>query len=273
VSGYGQTGPYSQRAGYGGIGEAMGGLRYIVGEPDRPPARVGISIGDSLAAVHACMGALAALHHREHTGSGQVVDAAIYESVLNMMESLITEFDQLGHVRERSGAILPRIAPSNVYPTRDGIVMIGANQDTVFARFCEAMGRADVAGDPRFASTTLRAKNQAPLKEIVEAESMKFSAQEMIARFRAAGVPCAPINTYSSVLEDEQVRHMQWVQEIALPSGKKTRTFGSPLRFTGKGFPVRRDPPALGQHNDEIYRGLLGLGDVQLAMHRDAGVI
>ena len=139
VSGYGQTGPYSQRAGYGGIGEAMGGLRYIVGEPDRPPSRVGISIGDSLAAVHACMGTLAALHHRERTGAGQVVDAAIYESVLNMMESLVTEYDQLGHVRERSGPILPRIAPSNVYPTRDGIVMIGANQDTVFARLAAAM--------------------------------------------------------------------------------------------------------------------------------------
>ena len=117
----------------------MGGLRYIVGEPDRPPSRVGISIGDSLAGVHACMGILAALHHRERTGVGQMVDAAIYESVLNMMESLVTEYDQLGHVRERSGAILPRIAPSNVYPTRDGIVMIGANQDTVFARLCTAM--------------------------------------------------------------------------------------------------------------------------------------
>ena len=120
----------------------MGGLRYIVGEPDRPPSRVGISIGDSLAAVHACMGTLAALHHRERTGAGQVVDAAIYESVLNMMESLVTEYDQLGHVRERSGPILPRIAPSNVYPTRDGIVMIGANQDTVFARLCRGHGDA-----------------------------------------------------------------------------------------------------------------------------------
>ena len=167
VSGYGQTGPYSQRAGYGGIGEAMGGLRYIVGEPDRPPSRVGISIGDSLAAVHACMGTLAALHHRDRTGAGQVVDAAIYESVLNMMESLVTEYDQLGHVRERSGPILPRIAPSNVYPTRDGIVMIGANQDTVFARLAAAMDAPALATDPRYADHQARGANQAELDAII----------------------------------------------------------------------------------------------------------
>src|SRR4030095_5521719 len=145
------------------MGEAMGGLRYIVGEPDRPPARVGISIGDSLAAVHACMGALAALHHRQRSGVGQVVDAAIYESVLSMMESLVTEFDQLGHVRERSGPILPRIAPSNVYPTLDGIVMIGANQDTVFARLCEAMGMPSLAQDSRYVDHTARGENQREL--------------------------------------------------------------------------------------------------------------
>ena len=145
----------------------MGGLRYIVGEPDRPPSRVGISIGDSLAAVHACMGALAALHHRERSGAGQVVDAAIYESVLGMMESLVTEFDQLGHVRERSGPILPRIAPSNVYPTRDGIVMIGANQDTVFARLCEAMQSPQLASDPRYRDHQARGAHQRELDEMI----------------------------------------------------------------------------------------------------------
>src|SRR4029077_16597708 len=145
-----QTGPYSQRAGYGGIGEAMGRVRYILGEPDRAPPRVGINIGHALARGPALRGTLAALHHRERSGQGQVVDAAIYESVLNMMESLVTEFDQLGHVRERSGPILPRIAPSNVYPTRDGIVMIGANQDTVFARMCDAMQAPGLADDARF---------------------------------------------------------------------------------------------------------------------------
>ena len=143
VSGYGQSGPYSKRAGFGAVGEAMGGLRYVVGDPSTPPSRMGISIGDSLAATFACLGALSALHHREVTGRGQVVDSAIYEAVLNMMESLITEYDKAGYIRERTGAILPNIAPSNVYPTSDGsMVLIAANQDTVFQRLTQAMGRA-----------------------------------------------------------------------------------------------------------------------------------
>ena len=146
VSGFGQTGPYAARAGYGLIGEAMGGLRAITGEPDRPPARAGVSIGDSLAATHAVMGILMALHVRERTGRGQVIDAAIYESVLAMMENLVTEYDLTGYVRERSGSVLPGIAPSNVYPTADGMILIGGNGDTVFARLCEAMGEAGAEG-------------------------------------------------------------------------------------------------------------------------------
>ena len=134
VSGFGQTGPYSRQAGFGAIGEAMGGLRYVVGDPTTPPSRMGISIGDSLAATFACIGALTALHHRHMTGRGQVVDSAIYEAVLNMMESLVTEYDKAGFIRERTGAILPNVAPSNVYKTQDGLVLIAANQDTVFAR-------------------------------------------------------------------------------------------------------------------------------------------
>ena len=189
VSGYGQTGPYAQRAGYGGIGEAMGGLRYIVGEPDRAPSRVGISIGDSLAAVHACMGTLAALHHRERTGLGQVVDAAIYESVLNMMESLVTEYDQLGHVRERSGPILPRIAPSNVYPTRDGIVMIGANQDTVFTRLAQAMGSPQLAQDPRYRDHTARGEHQQELDTLIAQWTATLNTRALLDCLEKFGIP------------------------------------------------------------------------------------
>src|SRR5487761_1236122 len=144
VSGYGQTGPYAKRAGFGAIGEAMGGLRYIVGDPSTPPSRMGISIGDSLAATFATVGGLAALHYREVTGRGQVVDSAIYEAVLGMMESLITEYDKANYVRERTGAILPNVAPSNVYPTAEGsMVLIAGNQDTVFARLAAAIGRSE----------------------------------------------------------------------------------------------------------------------------------
>ena len=148
VSGFGQTGPYASRAGYGLIGEAMGGLRHVTGEPDRPPARAGISIGDSLTAMHAVMGITMALHHRANTGRGQMLDVALYESVLAVMENLVTEYDLTGYVRERSGSILPGIAPSNVYPCAEGeMILIGGNGDTVFARLAQTMGRPDLAKD------------------------------------------------------------------------------------------------------------------------------
>ncbi|MER2138125.1 MAG: CoA transferase, partial [Arthrobacter sp.] len=152
VSGFGQDGPYSQRAGYGATGEAMGGLRYVVGDPSTPPSRVGISIGDTLAAMFATIGALAALQERSSSGQGQMVDSAIYEAVLGVMESLVPEWQVTGYQRERTGAVLPNVAPSNVYPTRDGQwVLIAANQDTVFSRLAKAMGAPDLAVDPRYA--------------------------------------------------------------------------------------------------------------------------
>src|SRR3982751_3017089 len=164
VSGFGQTGPYSQRAGYGLIGEAMGGLRYVTGEPDRPPARAGISIGDSLAAMHAVMGITMALHERERTGRGQVIDAALYESVLAVMENLVTEYDITGYVRERSGSVLPGIAPSNAYPCKGGeLILIGGNGDTVYARLTDAMGRPDTTNEPKFVDHATRGVNQAEL--------------------------------------------------------------------------------------------------------------
>src|SRR5688572_13884508 len=165
VSGFGQTGPYAKQAGFGAIGEAMGGLRYVVGDPSTPPSRMGISIGDSLAATFACVGALSALHYREVTGKGQVVDSAIYEAVLNMMESLVTEYDQTGYIRERTGPVLPNVAPSNLYPARDGLVLIAANQDTVFRRLCEAMGEPALADDARYVSHQSRGANQPVLDE------------------------------------------------------------------------------------------------------------
>jgi formyl-CoA transferase len=156
MSGYGQTGPYSSRAGFGGIGEAMGGWRYIVGEPDRPPSRMGVSIGDTLTATYGCMGVLAALHVRASTGKGQVVDSALYEAVLQVMEGLVPEYDHSGVIRERSGSILPGIAPSNVYTCKDGEFMIGANNDAIFKRFAIAMNRPELGEDDRYATHVAR---------------------------------------------------------------------------------------------------------------------
>jgi formyl-CoA transferase len=273
VSGYGQTGPYSQRAGYGGIGEAMGGLRYIVGEPDRPPARVGISIGDSLAAVHACMGTLAALHYRERSGCGQVVDAAIYESVLNMMESLVTEYDQLGHVRERSGAILPRIAPSNVYPTRDGIVMIGANQDTVFSRLCEAMRLSELSSDARFSDHQARGANQHELDVLIARWTASHGTHELLALLEKHGVPSGLIYRTADMLDDPHFIARSAIVSTPHPNFGKLRMQNVAPRLSVTPGSIRTPAPELGQHNEEVYCGLLGLSEETLATHRANGVI
>ncbi|MEZ5267255.1 MAG: CoA transferase [Microthrixaceae bacterium] len=161
VSGYGQDGPYADRPGYGAIGEAMGGLRAVIGEPDRPPSRAGISIGDTLAATFACLGALVALHSRENTGRGQIVDSALYEAVLGVMESLIPEYEITGYVRPRTGSILPNVAPANAYPTSDGREhLISGNQDTVWKRLAAAMGRPELGDDPRYATHSAAARTR-----------------------------------------------------------------------------------------------------------------
>ena len=169
VSGYGQTGPYSKRAGFGAIGEAMGGLRYVSGDPSTQPSRVGISIGDELAAMHACMGALMAIHARERTGKGQVVDSAIYESVLNMMESLVTEYNVAGYTRERTGPIIPNVAPSNIFETKDNqMILIGANQDGVFSRLCKIMDQPELSSNEKYSTHSARGKNQKELDDLID---------------------------------------------------------------------------------------------------------
>ncbi len=180
VSGYGQTGPYAQKAGYGAIGEAMGGMRYVTGDPSNPPSRVGISIGDTLAATFACLGGLMAIHARGWTGRGQVVDSAIYEAVLAVMENLVTEYDKTGYIRERTGAILPKIAPSNVYPTKSGVfVLIAANQDTVFKRLAAAMGQPELAENPRYATHTSRGDHQVELDQIISNWTSTLGREEL----------------------------------------------------------------------------------------------
>ena len=187
VSGFGQTGPYARRAGYGSVGEAMGGIRYLAGDPDRPPSRVGLSIGDSLAATFACVGALAALHDRERSGKGQVVDSAIYEAVLAVMESTVPEYTQGGTIRERSGAILPKTAPSNVYPTADGeMIVMGANQDSVFARLAEAMGQPGLATDPRYADHVARGEHQDELDDAIAHWTATLEADALLDTPRTA---------------------------------------------------------------------------------------
>jgi formyl-CoA transferase len=260
VSGFGQTGPYSGRAGYGAIGEAMGGLRYVVGDPSTPPSRVGISIGDSLAATFACLGALAALHSRHVTGRGQVIDSAIYESVLAMMESLITEYDQAGFVRERTGAILPNIAPSNVYPTKDGeMVLIGANQDTVFARLAQAMDRPALAKDVRFATHVARGTHQAELDELVGKWTATLPADDLLERLATHGVPSGRIYRVPEMLEDLQFKARAAIVSVPHPDFGELRMQNVVPKFSATPGSIRSPSPRLGEHNDEIYIDLLGL--------------
>jgi len=265
VSGYGQTGPYAGRAGFGAIGEAMGGLRYVVGDPATPPSRMGISIGDSLAAAFACVGALSALHYREKTGRGQVVDSAIYEAVLGMMESLITEFDKGGIIRERSGAILPNIAPSNVYPSLDGLVLIAANQDTVFKRLCDAMGSADLVKDPRFGDHRSRGRHQRQLDELIGRWTATRRTGEVLDCMDRHGVPAGLIYRAPDMLADPQFAARQAIISIAHPTYGELRMQNVVPKLSSTPGSIRSIAPELGQHNDEIYCGLLNLSAERLA--------
>ncbi|MFN9832015.1 MAG: CaiB/BaiF CoA transferase family protein [Phenylobacterium sp.] len=265
VSGFGQTGPYSQRAGYGLIGEAMGGLRYVTGEPDRPPARAGISIGDSLTALHAVIGVMMALHHREHTGRGQMIDAALYESVLSVMENLVTEYDLTGYVRERSGSILPGIAPSNVYPCANGeSLLIGGNGDAVFARLAATMGREDLAADPRYATHAARGENQAELDRIVSDWTRNWPLPELLALLEANGVPCGRIFRAPDMLEDPQFAARQSIVEVDHPVFGKVKMQNAFPRLSETPGGVRWPGPALGEHTREVLEGL-GVDAARLA--------
>ncbi len=274
MSGYGQSGPYSDRAGFGGIGEAMGGWRYIVGEPDRAPSRMGVSIGDSLTATFGCMGVLAALHHRGRTGEGQIIDAALYESVLQVMEGLVPEYDHNGVIRERSGSILPGIAPSNVYICSDGEYMIGANKDSLWKRLAAAMDRPELGEDSRFATHLARGANQHELDGIINAWTATLTVDQLDALMTAHSIPAGRVYRAPEMLTDPHFQAREAIVEV------QTQRFGA-LKMQGI-FPklsatpgtVRRPAPATpGQHNAEVYGALLGLDAAALDQMAAGGTI
>lgn len=259
VSGYGQTGPYSTRAGFGGIAEAMGGWRRIVGFADRAPARMGISIGDTLAATYGCLGAVAALHYRQRTGEGQVVDAALYESVLQVMEGLIPEWAIAGHKRDRTGSKLPGIAPSNVYRCRDGEFLIGANQDSVFARLCEAMGRPELAQDPRYASHLARGENQDALDRIVEEWTARHSVAEVEALMIEHAVPAGRMYDAQDMLADPHFAAREAIVTVDDPDLGPTPMQGTFPKLSATPGSIRRPAPReVGQDTAEILERWLG---------------
>jgi succinyl-CoA---D-citramalate CoA-transferase len=274
VSGYGQSGPYSRRAGFGAIGEAMGGLRYVVGDPSTPPSRMGISIGDSLAATFACLGALSALHHREVTGRGQVVDSAIYEAVLNMMESLVTEYDKAGYIRERTGAILPNIAPSNVYPTSDGsMVLIAANQDTVFQRLTQAMGRPELAQQPEYSTHVARGARQKEVDALIGEWTRTKARAELLELMEEFAVPAGLIYRAPEMLADPHFKAREAIVAVEHPELGELKMQNVAPKLSRTPGRVRSPSPKLGQHNDEIYRGLLGMNAERYAQLQAAKVV
>ncbi|GAA4711870.1 CaiB/BaiF CoA-transferase family protein [Pseudonocardia yuanmonensis] len=272
VTGFGQTGPYAPRAGYGSIGEAMGGLRYLTGEPDRPPSRAGISIGDSLAGTYAALGALAALHARTVTGRGQIVDSAIYEAVLAMMEAAVTEWDTLGHQRERTGAILPKIAPSNVYPTEDAAsILIAANQDTVFRRLAASMGRPELGVDPRYATHHARGERQEELDELIESWSKGYAADELLELLHAGGVPAGRVYRTEDMVADEHFAARNAIIRTRNTAGQEFAMQNVAPQLSATPGAVRWAGPGLGEHTDEVLTEL-GYDAVEIEKLHDGAI-
>ncbi len=274
VSGFGQTGPRAKDPGYASIGEAMGGLRYVIGEPDRVPARAGISLGDSLAATFACVGALMALHHRHNTGEGQVVDSAIYEACFAYMESLITEYWKNGYQRERTGPILPKVAPSNIYPTSDDqMILIAGNQDTVFRRLCAAMGRPEMGEDPRYATHVARGEVQEELDDLIAQWTRTKTADEVEALMREHSVPHGKLFTAKDILEDEHYRSREMIIDIVDKKLGLLKMQNVVPKLSGTPGEIRATGPALGEHNEEVFKGVLGWDDGKFSDYLNRGII
>jgi len=274
VTGFGQTGPYAPRAGYGSIGEAMGGLRHVVGDPDRPPSRTGISIGDALAGTFAAYGAMMAIHARERSGRGQVVDSAIYEAVLAMMESLVTEYTVAGYTRERTGSVLPNVAPSNVYPTGGGEqILIAANQDTVFRRLAEVMGRPELAEDPRYATHAARGEHQEQLDALIADWTATQPAAGLLARLEDHGVPAGRIYRAADMLDDPHFTAREAIVAVAHREFENLRMQNVAPRLSDTPGAVRWAGPELGAHNTEIYADLLGLDEAEIDQLRRDEII
>jgi formyl-CoA transferase len=274
VSGYGQTGPYSQRPGYASVGEAMGGLRYVIGDPSTPPSRAGISLGDTLTAMFACLGALAALEHVRRTGRGQVVDAAIYESVMAVMESMLPEYAIAGHVRERTGSYLPGVAPSNIYPTSDGqMVLIAANQDTLFRRLASAMGQPELADDERYATHVARGARQQELDALISDWTRGFTADGLVETLQRNDVVVGKIYRAPELLEDPHVAARDAIVFRDHPRLGRFPMQNVVPRWSETPASINWIGPDLGAHTDDVLTRLVGLDDNEIAALRTDGIL
>ncbi len=273
LSGYGQTGPYKDRVGFGAIGESMGGMRYLTGYPDRAPVRVGISIGDSLAAMYGAMGALMALHHRHKTGKGQMVDVALYEAVFSMMESMLPEFGMTGFVRERTGASLPGIVPSNTYLCGDGqYVVIGANGDSIFKRMMLAIGRADLANDAALADNAGRTSRTEELDAAIAAWTGAHSLTHVLDVLDNSDVPSGRIYSIADIVADMQYQARNMIEKHGLGDNKEVWLPGIVPKLSLTPGGTKWIGPKLGEHTADVLRGI-GYDDVAQADLKSRGII
>lgn len=273
ISGFGQTGPYRDQPGFGAIGESMGGLRHLTGYPDRPPVRVGVSIGDSIAALHGVLGALAALRHRDRTGKGQVVDVALYEAVFNLMESLLPEYGMFQMVRERTGSSLPGIVPSNTYLTRDGkYVVIGANADSIFRRMMRAIGRADLADDRELAHNDGRVARTEEIERAIGDWTARCDLDEILRVLGAAEVPSAKIYDIADIVADPHCQARGLIERLRLGDGQELLVPGIVPKLSETPGTTQWLGPELGAHTSEVLSAL-GYDAEAVAALRSEGVI
>src|SRR5271166_3829062 len=278
LSGFGQTGPYRDQPGFGAVGESMGGMRHVTGFPDRPPVRMNISIGDALAGLHGVIGDLLALHHRNASGGrnggkGQVVDVALYEAVFNMMESLVPDYDLFGEIRGRIGTGFTNIVPSNTYTTRDGEnVVIAGNGDSIYKRLMRAIGRDDLGADPALASNVGRVKRSAEIDGAIADWVAAHDMGHILAALSAADVPHGKIYTAEDIVADPHYLARDMIYRQTLPDGTPLKLPGIVPRLSATPGVVEWIGPALGEHTDEVLRGI-GYSDLDLARLRACGAI
>lgn len=276
VSGYGQSGPYRDKPGFGSVAEAIGGLRYLTGYPDLPPVRVGIALGDMIAGLYAVIGTLLALKARDNSDDriGQVVDVALYESVFSLLEGMVPEYDLTGKIRKRTGSTLPGIAPSNTYECKDGNhLVIGGNGDSIFKRLMTAIGREDIANDPKYANNQGRVENVEFLDEVIESWTKQHTLQEAQRILDEASVPVGPIYTIKEIVEDEHYQAREMLEKVTLPDGKELLVPGIVPKLSETPGDVGEVGAKLGQHNEEVYQEYLNFSFEEFQKLKKEGII